>query len=128
MINYGFKKTLALSFDEAMEKVTTELQKEGFGVLSSIDLQAKLKEKLNVDYKRYTILGACNPPNAYKALLAEEDIGLLLPCNVILYDTEKGTNVAIIKPGTAMSMVNNPALAETAIEVEDKLKRVFEAL
>lgn len=128
MISYGFKKELGLSFDEAIEKVTGELKKEGFGVLTEIDVKATLKRKLDVDFPRYQILGACSPPHAYEALLAEEDIGLMLPCNVIVYEKEGKSVVSVIKPTAAMGMVENPGLREIAEDVEQKLSRVFDNL
>ncbi|MCP4147530.1 MAG: DUF302 domain-containing protein [bacterium] len=105
-----------------------ELKKEGFGVLTTIDVKETLKKKLDVDFKRYTILGACSPPNAYKALQAEEDIGLMLPCNVIVYESEGGTTVSLIKPNAAMGMIDNPQLKEVAAVVENKMEKVFNRL
>ena len=128
MTGYGFIKELAKPFDETVKLVTEELKKEGFGVLTSIDLKEKFKEKLNVDYKNYVILGACNPPFAYKTLLAEENIGLFLPCNVIVYEKNNKTVVGIVKPSAAMSMIDNDELKGIAATVEGKLKKVFEAL
>jgi len=128
MISYGFVKTVDLPFDEAEKKVTEELKKEGFGVLTRIDLKEKFKEKLDVDFRNYVILGACNPPLALKSVQAEENIGLLLPCNVILYEKDGKTAVGIIKPTTAMGMVENDALKDTALTVEAKLKNVVDAL
>ncbi|HWP83125.1 MAG TPA: DUF302 domain-containing protein, partial [Bacteroidota bacterium] len=108
--NYAFKTTVNLSLEEAVEKVTEELKKEGFGVLTEIDVKETLKKKLEVDFRKYKILGACNPSNAYKALQAERDIGLMLPCNVIVYESESGeTVVAAIDPVAAMSPVGNVA-------------------
>lgn len=127
-ISYGFKKELDLGFDEAIEKVTAALKKEGFGVLTEIDAKATLKKKLNVDFPRYKILGACNPPNAHKALLAEEDIGLMLPCNVVVYEKGEGSVVSVIRPTAAMGMVDNPELKGVAETVEEKLKRAFDTL
>jgi uncharacterized protein (DUF302 family) len=127
-ISYGFKKELDLGFEDALAKVTAELKKEGFGVLTEIDVKATLKKKLDVDFPRYRILGACNPPNAHKALLAEEDIGLMLPCNVIVYEKKGRTVVSVIKPTAAMGMIENPELKQVAETVEEKLKRVFSAL
>ncbi|TET21486.1 MAG: DUF302 domain-containing protein [Candidatus Stahlbacteria bacterium] len=127
-MSYGFKKELDLGFDDALAKVTAELEKEGFGVLTEIDLKATLAKKLGVDFPRYQILGACNPHNAHKALLAEEDIGLMLPCNVIVYEREGKSVVSVIKPTVAMGMIDNPELKKIAEGVEDKLKRVFEAI
>lgn len=128
MINYGFVKELETPFDEAVSAVTEALKKEGFGVLTTIDMRAKFKEKLNVDFRKYVILGACNPSNAFKAITAEENIGLLLPCNVIVYDKGGRTAVGIIKPTVAMGMIDNPELKPLAVEVEAKLERVFESL
>jgi uncharacterized protein (DUF302 family) len=128
MIGYGFVKELELGFDEAKKKVVDELKKEGFGVLSEIDVQAKFKEKLGVDFKKYLILGACNPPSAYKALQSEENIGLMLPCNVILYERNGGTAVGIIRPTVAMQMIENDQLIGIAREIERKLKRTLELI
>ena len=128
MIPYGFLKTLDLPFGDAEKKVTEELKKEGFGVLSRIDLSEKFKEKLGVYFKQYVILGACNPPFALKTLEAEENIGLFLPCNVILYDTDGGTAVGIVRPSAAMGGIDNDALVDISAAVEEKLKNVFDAL
>ncbi len=123
--NYGFSKIVDLGFQEAIEKVTEELQKEGFGILTEIDVQATLKKKLDVDFKPYKILGACNPPNAYKALQSEEQIGLMLPCNVIVYVNDDGkTVVAAVDPIASMQTVANSELNEVAITVQYKLKNV----
>jgi len=128
-VSYGFVKTVDAPFDEARDSVIAELKKEGFGILTEIDLKEKFREKLDVEFRRYNILGACNPPLALKSLQAEENLGLLLPCNVIVYETGDGkTTVGIIRPGTAMGMVDNDALREVAGEVEAKLKRVFDRL
>lgn len=127
MISYGFKKTVSRPLNETEEQVRGALEKQGFGVLTRIDLQEKFKQKLGVDFRKYLILGACNPPNAYAALQAEEDIGLMLPCNVVLYEPGEGTTtVAVIKPSVAMSMIDNPPLADLAQKVEDALHQVFE--
>jgi uncharacterized protein (DUF302 family) len=128
MLEYGFTKSLKEDFETLEERVKTVLKSEGFGVLTRIDLKEKFKEKLNVDYKRYVILGACNPPNAYKAIKAEENIGLMLPCNVILYEKDDQTVVSIIKPSAAMGMIDNPALKEIAETVEKQLLKVFESI
>jgi uncharacterized protein (DUF302 family) len=128
MISYGFKKALDLPFDEAVAAVVEKLKEHGFGVLTTIDIQEKLKEKLGVDFRKYKILGACNPPNAHKALQAEPDIGLMLPCNVIVYEDGAASVLAAIKPSTAMSMIDNPALKDTALEVEARLKAFFDAM
>ena len=128
MITYGFTKESKLPFEDAIERVTQELQKEGFGVLTSIDMKVKFREKLNIDFNKYVILGACNPPLAYESLSVEEDVGLLLPCNVIVYDRDGTTIVSIIKPTAGMGMIENRALREIAEKVEAKLKRVIEAI
>lgn len=125
---YGYKKQVSSSFEEAVEKTRAELKKEGFGILTEIDVKATLKKKLDVDYGKYIILGACNPPFAYKALQAEKDIGLLLPCNVIVYEQDEKTFVSAILPSVAMSMIDNPKLAEIAAEVEMKLKKVIDQI
>ena len=127
-MSYGFSKVLNLSYEEAIEKVTEELKKEGFGVLTSIDVKDTLKKRINVDFKKYSILGACNPVLAHKALQAEEDIGLLLPCNVIVYEKEYKTAVSIFNPMTMTKIVNNDSLKSVAEEVNAKLTKVFEAV
>ena len=127
-MRYGFSKTLNLSYEKAIEKVTEELKKEGFGVLTSIDLKDTLKKKINVDFKKYTILGACNPVLAHKALLAEEELGLLLPCNVIVYEKENKTEVSIFNPMTMTKLIDNESLKSVAEEVNTKLTRVLEAV
>lgn len=126
--DYGISKTVSLSYEKAIEKVTEELQKEGFGVLTTIDVKETLKKKLDVDFQKYIILGACNPPFAHKALLAEEQIGLLLPCNVIIYEKEGKTVVAAFDPMTMVTMVKNQALQAVAEEVGRKLRRVINAV
>ena len=127
--NYGFWKVVNLSYEEAIEKVTEELKKEGFGVLTEIDVKATLKKKLDVDFKPYKILGACNPPYAYQALQSEEQIGLMLPCNVIVYVNDNGkTVVAAIDPVASMTAVGNDALEGHAQEVRTKLQRVIQAM
>ena len=128
MINYGFVKELETPFDGAVAAVTEALKKEGFGVLTTIDVRAKFKEKLGIDFPNYVILGACNPPNAHKAILAEENIGLMLPCNVIVYEKAGKTLVGIIKPTVAMGMIDNDALKPLALEVEARLNKVFNLL
>jgi len=125
MINYGFTKEVKLPFEEVIAVVTEELKKEGFGILTRIDVQEKFKEKLGIDFKKYVILGACNPASAHKAIVAEENIGLMLPCNVIVYEKEDKTVVSIIKPTVAMRMIENEELKQIATQVETKLKNVF---
>ena len=128
-MEYYFTKTLATSFDEAVRRVTDALKTEGFGIISEINIHDKLHEKLGVDFKRYRILGAYNHGYAYKALQAEEKIGTMLPCNVIVIDQEDGsTEISAVNPIASMMAVHNPALEPVAIEVTDKLKRVMELL
>ena len=128
-MEYYFNTTMRESFDAAIEKTIEALKTEGFGVIADIDIQAKLKEKLGVDFKKYRILGACNPPAAYKALQVEEKIGTMLPCNVIVIDKEDGTTeIAAINPIASMMAVENPQLTPLAQEITDKLKRVIDSL
>jgi len=128
-MEYYFSKILNKGFEEAIISVTEALKTEGFGVVSTIDMQAKLKEKLGVDYKKYTILGACNPPYAYKVLLEEEKIGVLLPCNVVVVDKENGTTeVAAVHPLASMMAIQNAELAPLAEEVTEKLRNVINSL
>ena len=129
--NYGFSKTVDLPYAEAVEKARGALKEEGFGVLCEIDIKEKLKEKLGVDFRNYVILGACNPPLAYKTLQQEINIGLLLPCNVIVYDAdEAGKSVVAAIDAKAMLSVaeNNPVLDAVATDVNEKLKRVVAQL
>lgn len=128
MINYGFTKEVKLPFEEVIAVVTEGLKKEGFGILTKIDVQEKFKEKLGIDFKKYVILGACNPASAHKAIVAEENIGLMLPCNVIVYEKEDKTVVSIIKPTVAMRMIENEELKQIATQVETKLKNVFDSI
>ncbi|MFX0066903.1 MAG: DUF302 domain-containing protein [Candidatus Hermodarchaeota archaeon] len=125
---YGYKKELNLTFEETISKVTAELKKEGFGVLTEIDVKTTLKEKLDVDFEDYRILGACNPPFAYKSLLAERDIGLMLPCNVIVYIQDEKVYASAFLPTVGMEITENEQLKEIAAEVEEKLKRVIDNL
>jgi uncharacterized protein (DUF302 family) len=128
-MSYYFSKTLKISFDEAVAKVTEELKREGFGILTEIDVQATLKKKMNVDFRKYRILGTCNPPFAYEALLAEDKIGLMLPCNVIVQETTDGkVEVAGIDPIVAMQAIQNPNLAGVANQVQAKMRKVIESL
>ena len=127
--NYGFTKVVNLGYDEAIEKVTEELKKEGFGVLTEIDVKATLKKKLEVEFRPYKILGACNPPFAYKALQIEEQIGLMLPCNIIIYVNDKNeTVVATINPIVSMQAVKNDKLGDIAETIQSKLKNVISNL
>ena len=126
---YYFSKTLNCSFDEAISKTTEELKKEGFGILSEIDVQQALKKKLDVDFKKYKILGACNPPYAYQALQLEDKIGTMLPCNVIVLENDqKQVEVAAIDPLASMLAIKNPQLQEVAEQVQAKLKKVVDNL
>jgi len=127
-MSYGFSTTTTLGYDAAVERVTEELKKEGFGVLTTIDVKDTLKKKLDVDFRRYVILGACNPPFAHKALQAEEEIGLLLPCNVIVYEKEGKTAVAAFDPMAMTKLLDNPAMLPIAREIEARLRRVIAAL
>ena len=127
-MQYGFSKTTDYNFEQAIDKVTDELKKEGFGVLTSIDVKETLKKKINVDFKKYTILGACNPALAHQALLAEEELGLLLPCNVIVYEKNDKTVVSIFDPNVMAYLIDNPEMKIVAEEVKNKLKRVLEAV
>ncbi|MGD0274757.1 MAG: DUF302 domain-containing protein [Syntrophales bacterium] len=128
MIHYGFTKELDLPFERVREMVIEELKKEGFGILTEIDVREKFREKLGIDFMKYIILGACNPPNAHKSILAEENIGLMLPCNVIVYEKGNRTALSVIKPTIAMQMIDNEALRPIATVIEDKLKKVFDAV
>jgi uncharacterized protein (DUF302 family) len=128
MINYGFTKELDIPFETVTEQVRETLKKEGFGILTEIDVRGKMKEKLGIDMHRYIILGACNPPNAYKAILAEENIGLMLPCNVIVYEKGNKTVLSVIRPTVAMQTLNNMELQTVAETVEGQLKKVFDSI
>lgn len=127
-MNYGITKTVSLSHEQAIQKVTEELQKEGFGVMTTIDVQETLKKKLGVEFTKYVILGACNPPFAHKALQAEEQIGLLLPCNVIVYEKEGTTVVSVFNPMTMAKILDNEAMLPVAQEVTKRLERVIAAV
>ena len=128
MINYGFTKELNIPYGKVVELVRNSLKKEEFGILTEIDVQGKMKEKLGIDMKKYIILGACNPPNAYKAILAEENIGLMLPCNIIVYEKSGKTVLSVIRPTVAMQMVDNLELQKVAQAVEEQLKKAFDAI
>jgi uncharacterized protein (DUF302 family) len=128
-MSYYFSKTVSVSFDKAVEKVTAELKVEGFGILTEIDVKETLKKKLNMDFRRYKILGACNPSSAYKALTAENKIGTMLPCNVIVQEISDGqVEVTAIDPLASMQAVENPALKEIATEISKKLKKVIDVV
>ena len=126
-MNYYFAKEVDLTFEEALVRVTDELKQEGFGVLTEIDVKATIKTKLDKDFRNYRILGACNPPFAHQALLSEPHIGLMLPCNVVVQEGEKGkTLVSAIDPVASMQAVENETLGEIAEEVRVKLQKVIE--
>ena len=128
-MSYYFNKTLKVSFDEAVSRVKDELKKEGFGILTEIDVQETLKKKLNVDFRKYRILGACNPPYAYEALQLEDKIGTMLPCNVIVQELAEGNvEVAAIDPIASMQAIRNPKLQGVAEQVQAKLRKVIENL
>lgn len=125
---YGFSKTIDVPYKEAVEKTRAALMEKGFGVLCEIDIKQKLKEKLGVDFRNYVILGACNPPLAYETLQEEIDIGLLLPCNVIVYEEGGRTVVSAVDAAKMLSVVGNPKLESTANAVNEKLRSVIDSL
>ncbi|MCO5281755.1 MAG: DUF302 domain-containing protein [Chitinophagales bacterium] len=128
-MSYTFSRIVNTDFATAVANVTEELKKEGFGILTEIDIAATLKRKLDVDFRAYKILGACNPPFAYQALMAEEEIGTMLPCNVIVQETKDGkVKVSAVDPIASMAAVKNPALEKIAGEVADKLQTVIRNL
>ncbi len=128
-MKYYMEKILTVPFDRALERVKEELKKEGFGVLTEIDVRDTMKKKLDVDFRNYRILGACNPPFAWQALQAEDRIGLLLPCNIIVQETADGrVEAAAIDPSASMETVGNPRLAPIAAQVKSRLIKVMEAL
>ncbi|HAF77731.1 MAG TPA: hypothetical protein DCG42_10490 [Maribacter sp.] len=128
-MGYYFNKTLNEDFDKVIERVTEELEKEGFGILTEIDVKETLKKKLDVDFKKYRILGACNPPYAHQALEAEDKIGAMLPCNVIVQEVSKGNvEVAAVNPMASMQAVDNEILTEIASDITAKLENVIDKL
>ena len=128
-MTYYFSKTVELPFDETILRVTDELKKEGFGVLTEIDVKTTLKKKLDIDFRNYRILGACNPPLAHQALQSEPNIGLMLPCNVVVQEDESGmTLVSAIDPVASMQAVKNESLGEVAEQVRNKLQKVIESI
>jgi uncharacterized protein (DUF302 family) len=127
-MKYGFSKRTVLSYEKAITKVTEELKKEGFGVLTTIDVQETMKNKLNLDFPKYVILGACNPPFAYEALQAEVELGLLLPCNLIIYEKEGKTNVAAFDPMVMTKILENSVILPVAQEMKARLERVIAAV
>ncbi|MBL0310139.1 MAG: DUF302 domain-containing protein [Bacteroidetes bacterium] len=126
-MSYHISKTVDYNFNKAIERATEELKKEGFGVLTEIDVKETLKKKIDVDFRKYKILGACNPHFAYKALSAEDKIGTMLPCNVVVQEHEDGkVEVSSVNPAASMMAVKNDGLSGIAVEVQEKLKRVIE--
>ena len=125
-MKYGFSKKVNLSFEQAVERITEEMKKEGFGVLTEIDVKETMKKKLNVDFKKYKILGACNPPIAHKALQVEEELGLLLPCNVIVYEKDGKSVVSVFNPMIMTQLLDNKEMVEIAEEVKEKLLAALE--
>lgn len=128
-MSYYFSKTVNGNFEDTIESVTNELEKEGFGILTEIDVKETLKKKLDVDFKNYRILGACNAPFAHKALKTEDKVGTMLPCNVVVQELEQGKiEVAAVNPMASMQAVENKTLEGIASEIGDKLKKVIETL
>jgi uncharacterized protein (DUF302 family) len=125
---YGFTKDLSMPFEEAVESVSKKLTEQGFGILTRIDVREKFKEKLGIDFAKYIILGACDPASAHTAITAEANIGLMLPCNVIVYEKDGRTLVAAIKPTVAMQMIGNKTLEEVAKAVEARLSRIIASM
>jgi uncharacterized protein (DUF302 family) len=128
MINYGFTRELDIPYKTVIEMAIAALKQEGFGILTEINIMEKMKDKLGIDARNYIILGACNPPNAYKAILAEENIGLMLPCNVIVYEKGEKTVLSVIRPTVAMQMIDNMELHKLAETIEGQLKKAFDAI
>ena len=127
-MHYGYKREVSGAFPEAVERTKLSLAKEGFGILTEIDVQATLKKKLDVEFGRYVILGACNPPFAYQALQSERDIGLLLPCNIVVYEDEGKVYATAILPTVALAAVGNTVVADIAKQVEAKLKTAIDSI
>ena len=125
---YGLTRHLDASFEDVLDQVKAALKTEGFGVLTEIDLQDTLKQKLQVDFRKYQIIGACNPPLAHKALQSELEVGLLLPCNVIVYEEDGGTTVTAFDPAAGMALAKNPALEAVGREAKERLTRALESL
>jgi uncharacterized protein (DUF302 family) len=128
-MSYYFANTLPVPFDEAIRRTTEALKREGFGIITEIDVKDTLKKKINVDFRNYRILGACNPALAYEALQLEDKVGTMLPCNVVVQELAPGTTeVAAIDPVASMQAIDNPRLKEAAVQVQAKLRKVIEAL
>jgi uncharacterized protein (DUF302 family) len=124
----ALRTTLDLPYEQAVERVTVALKEEGFGVLTEIDVKATIQKKLGADFRKYVILGACNPPLAHRALSTTLDVGLLLPCNVIVYEQDEGSVVAILDPLSMLGVAENPELDPVAQEAQTRLRRVIDAL
>jgi uncharacterized protein (DUF302 family) len=127
-MSYHFSKTVRTSFDDAVNRTIEELKEEGFGILTEIDVRDTLKKKLDVDFRKYKILGACNPPFAHQALQVEDKIGTMLPCNVIVQEKSQGVEVSAVDPVASMQAIDNPGLAAIAQQVQAKLKKVIDSL
>ena len=127
-MNYGHKRQVNLTYEAAVEKTREALKKEGFGIITEIDVKAVVKNKLNIDVDKYIILGACNPTFAHKGLEMEKDLGLLMPCNVVVYEDKGKTFVVSTRPTVTMGVVGNPGLAPVAAQVEEKLKKAIDAV
>jgi uncharacterized protein (DUF302 family) len=125
---YGFVKEVDAPFEQVLERLPGLLEKEGFGVVSTIDISKKMREKLGVDFRKYVIVGACSPKNAFRALSAEENVGLMLPCNMIVYEKGGKTVVGSVRPSEMMKAIGNDALTAVAADVETALKRVLDAV
>ncbi len=125
---YNYRKESRLNFAQAVEAVKEHMQNEGFGVLTEIDVRQTLKKKLDVDFDNYLIIGACNPPFAYKALLAERNVGVMLPCNIIVYELGAKTFVACILPSVQLGKIGNPELIPIGDEIEKKLKKIVDSV
>lgn len=125
---YGLSRRLSMPYEEALRRVKDALKEEGFGVLTEIDVKETLREKLQADFRKYDIIGACNPPLAHRALQSETEVGLLLPCNVVVYEEGEGSVVAAFDPEAAMGLADNPALEEIAREAKERLKRALKSL
>lgn len=123
---YAYSKNIPFTFSEAVAKARESLKNEGFGIITEIDVKSTMKAKLGIDFDNYVILGACNPASAHRALLAEREIGLMLPCNVIVHENEGKVFAACMLPSSAMATIGNPALMEIAKEVEEKLKKAMD--
>jgi uncharacterized protein (DUF302 family) len=124
-MSYGFSKFVPMSYERAIERVTEELKKEGFGVLTTIDVKETLKKKLNVEFPKYVILGACNPSFAHQTLQADDQMGLLLPCNVVVQEKDGRTSVSVFDPMVMMKVMDNEQIRPVAEEVQQKLQRVL---